>query len=64
MPKLGTKNDLVWYFGLKFLRNYFHILNQHTQIYQIAKFSETRKNSNIGTKNALIGYFCARIFKH
>ena len=51
-------------FGLEFEKKYCHILNQHPQIGLIAKFHEIIKMAKFGSKNALFGYFWARIFKN
>ena len=57
MPKFGTKNALVGYFGAKILKSYFHIWNQHLRISVTAKFCKETKMPKFGTKNALFGYF-------
>ena len=67
MPKFEIKNALfhIWvFFGQIFLKKYCHILNQHPQIDLIAKFREIIEMDKFGTKNALFGYFWARIFKN
>ena len=49
-------------FGLEFFKK-CDIWNQHLQIYQIAKIGKKLKFTQFGRKNALFGYFCARILK-
>ena len=49
-------------FGLEFLKN-CGIWNQHLQTYQIAKIGEKLKFTQFGSRNALFGYFWARILK-
>ena len=49
-------------FGLEFLKN-CDIWNQHLQIYQIANIGKKLKFTQFGSKNALFGYFWARILK-
>ena len=44
-------------FGLEFLTNYCHILNQHPRVCLIAKFCEKTKLPKFGTLNALFEYF-------
>ena len=55
MPDLGI-------LGLEFEKKYCHIWNQHSRIFVNAKFRE-KKMPKFGIKNALFGYFWARIFK-
>ena len=64
MPKFGTKNALFEYFGVRFLKNYCHIWNQHPRICQTTKFREEIKMSKFGTKNTLFGYFGTRILEN
>ena len=45
------------------LNQYSHISNLHPRICLTAKFSGTTKRPKNGTKNALLGYFGARILK-
>ena len=49
-------------FGLEFLKN-CDIWNQHLQTYQIANIGKNLKFTQFGSKNALFGYFWARILK-
>ena len=70
MPKFGTKNAWFGYFSTGTWKQYCHIWNQQPRICLIVKFRE-KKNSKFGTKmpylggtkNALFGYFLARILK-
>ena len=57
MPYLGI-------FGPEFDKNYCHNWNKHSRICLIAHFGEETKMSQFGTKNALFGYFWARILKN
>ena len=52
-PKFVTKNALFWYFWAKILKSYFHILNQHTQICQIANLAKKEKILKLGSKICL-----------
>ena len=73
MPISGTKNALFGYFwqrmsylgvfGQKFWKNYCHIWNPHPQICLIAKFCRKAIMPKFGNKNALFGYFWAKILK-
>ena len=56
MPYLGI-------LGLEFIKNYCHIWNQHSQIFQTAKFWEKTKKPKFGTQIALFEYFCPGIWK-
>ena len=49
MLKFATKNALG-IFEEEFSENYFHILNQHAQIYLIANLREKTKIPKVGTK--------------
>ena len=56
MPKCGTKNALVGYFGAKTLKCYCHIWNQHLRISVTAKFCK-KKCLNLGSKMPYMGIF-------
>ena len=64
MPKFGTENVLFENFGVRILKNYCHVWNQHPRICQTAKFCEKTKMPKFGTKNVLFGCFGARILKN
>ena len=50
-------------FRLKSWKNHCHDWNQHPEICQVPKFCGKAKFPIFGTKNALFGYFWARILK-
>ena len=60
---LDPKNALFWYFWARILKNYCHISNQHSQIWQRAKLRENAKMPKFGSKQNLFGYFWPRIWK-
>ena len=49
---------------LEFSKKCCHITNQHPEICLIAKFCKKPKMPKFGSKNALLGYFWTRIWKH
>ena len=57
MPKFGTKNALFEYFGARILKNYFHIWNEHHQIYPTAKFRKKWKYLNLEPQVPDLGIF-------
>ena len=59
----GPKMPYLGIFGQGFEKNYFHICNQHPQIYLIAKFRGKTKMPKFGTKNALFACFWVVILK-
>ena len=63
LPKFQTKIALFGYFRHRILKNYSHILNQHAQIYWIAKFCEKIKLTKLGNNNVLFGSFWDRILR-
>ena len=64
-PLLGTNNPLFGYFGLTVLKNDFcHIWNEHPRICPIEKFPKKTKKPEFQTKNALFGYFSARLLEN
>ena len=60
---LGPKMPYLHIFMLEFEKKYSRTWNQHHQICLFVKFYEKTKISEFGTKNALLGYCCERIFK-
>ena len=64
MLKYGTNKGLIWYFWARILKNYCDFLNEHSQLFLVAKCCEKTKMAKFGTQNALFWYFCARILKH
>ena len=77
MPNFGPRNTLVGYFWAGTWKQYYYIWDQQHQICLIAKFREKAKISKFGSKNAmnknalmiiltknvLLGYFWAWIWK-
>ena len=61
--KFGTKNVLSGFPGSAILNNYCHIWNQYSQVFIIIKFGGKTKFFKSRTKNTLLGYFGAGIWK-
>ena len=61
--KLGTKNAFWGVFGVRILKNNYHISNEHPRIWGRTKFREKMKIPKFGGKNFLFQYFGARILK-
>ena len=59
--KFGTKNARFVSFWAGIWKLYYHIWNQHPEIYLIIKFREKMKMPTLG--NALFGYFLTGIWK-
>ena len=59
MPKFVTKKALFGSFCDRTLKNYCHIWNQHSQIYEIEKFCSWIKNAYVCYQKCLILVFLA-----
>ena len=57
MPKFGTKNALVGYFGVKIFKSYCHVWNQYLRISVIPKSVKKQKCLNLGPKMPYLGIF-------
>ena len=66
---MGPKIPYLVIFGLQFNKNYYHIFNQYSRIYETIKFHPKQKKINLGPKMlywglwaiCLIANFCAKI---
>ena len=61
---LGLTIPCLEYFGGRLLKSYYHIWNQHPQIFLIAKFWKKTKIPKFLPKNTLLEYFWTLIFKN
>ena len=63
MHRFGTKDALFGYFWTGIQKQFYHISNQHLQIYLIPKFHKIMKMPKFGPKNVLFGFFSAGIWR-
>ena len=63
MLKYGTNKGLTWYFWARILKNYCDFLNEHSQIFLVAKCRKKTETPKFGTQNALFWYFLRQNFK-
>ena len=56
--KTKKQNCLIWVFlGCSLKTNYCHIWNQHSRLFETARFHRKQENFKFETKNSLFGYF-------